>query len=73
MKLEFKKGQRIRVSVIELQTGNDLLVSFQGNLMLVHNDSGKKFAVNDQMILIVASINPLILKFESKSSLDVSV
>jgi hypothetical protein len=73
MKLEFSKGQQVLVTVIEVQAGNDLLVSHRGKLFLVHNDSGRRFVVNEKIHLFVSSLSPLVLAFERKSKLDVSV
>ena len=55
----FKMGQHIICKIIELVDQNDLIVSFQGQLLRVHNQSKRKFANSQFIELEVMSLKPL--------------
>lgn len=54
-----QKGQRILVSVIEIQDDRQLLVSYRGELFRVKNTSGRRFSIGEKISLVVAQKSPL--------------
>lgn len=54
-----KRGQRIAVSIVEIQDNHDLLVAYKGHLFRVRNASGKRFNVADSVLLVVSVESPL--------------
>ncbi len=55
----FKLGQHIICKVVEIVEAKDLIVSFQGQLLRVQNQSKRTFAVNHFVELEVMSLKPL--------------
>lgn len=54
-----KRGQRIAVSVIEIQDSKDLLVAYKGELFRVKNTSGRRFDIGETVLLVVSTVSPL--------------
>jgi hypothetical protein len=54
-----EKGQRISVIVTEVQIDQQILVSYRGELFRVKNTSGRRFAIGESIMLVVAQQNPL--------------
>ena len=54
-----KKGQRIAVSIVEIQESSDLLVAYKGELFRVKNTSGKRFNIGENIYLVVNQTYPL--------------
>jgi hypothetical protein len=55
----FKKGQKVRVEILEVHAGGELLVSFQGQLFRVKNTSGQRFQVGEHLLLVCIHTNPV--------------
>lgn len=62
----FQKGQKVEGKFIEFVGGSDWIVSFQGKLYRVKNESEKKIKPNEVVELIVSSHDPLVLSIELK-------
>jgi hypothetical protein len=62
-----QRGQRIKGRVVEVQLGNHLLVSFQGKLVRVINNTERNFKVDDILDLQVQSLQPLEFKIYQRS------
>ena len=56
---EFKKGQTVWVDIVEIQEDHQLLVDYNGNLILVKNSTGRSLQIGQRLKLIVATTNPL--------------
>ena len=54
-----KKGQRIAVSIVEIQEHHDLLVAHKGELFRVKNTSGRRFEVGEDIYLVVNQVAPV--------------
>lgn len=54
-----KRGQRIAVSIVEIQDSKDLLVAYKGHLFRVKNTSGKRFDIGENILLVVSQEQPL--------------
>ena len=52
-------GQSVRAKVTELLPGDDLLISFDGDLLRVHNETRRALRVGDEVVLIVKAVRPL--------------
>lgn len=59
-------GQRVQGRVTEQLPSGELIISFDGNLLRVSNESGQKVAAGDTVDLQVASQNPVTLKLATK-------
>ena len=59
----FHKGQRIRVQVEEIPSQRVLLVSLDGMLFRVKNESPQIFKQGDTLDVVVTRTEPLELKF----------
>ena len=57
--LNLQKGQRIDVTVTEIQPDQQILVSYRGELFRVKNTSGRRFQIGESILLVVAQKNPL--------------
>lgn len=66
-------------ALVEEVNGSDLIVNFQGDLIRVGNQSGKRFRPGQRIQLMVVSIHPLGFKLletreqRTKSGLDISI
>jgi len=54
-----EKGQRVAVSIIEIQDSQNLLVSYGGELFRVYNTSGRRFEIGEKILLVVTQKNPV--------------
>ncbi len=73
---QLKVDQRIWALVEEVVQQQELIVSFQGDLVRVSNQSERRFRPGQRIQLVVASTNPLGFKLmESKRTfgLDINV
>ena len=77
---DLKLGDSVNGRVVELLPGGELLISLQGDLLRVANESRRSFKVDDPVTLLVKAILPL--KFQlvderyeqrRKGHLDLSV
>jgi hypothetical protein len=53
------RGQVIVAQVVEVQVGGGLLVGYQGELLLLNNQSGQSWDQGDTIKLVVSTIAPL--------------
>lgn len=68
------RGKRIRAQIVEVQSGDQILVSYQGQLLRVTNQSGKKLKKNQYLDLLVTSESPLQFKiFDDQSGFERTV
>lgn len=54
-----QKGNRIDVSIVEIQEDRQLLVSYRSELFRVKNTSGRRFQIGELLILVVTQKSPL--------------
>jgi hypothetical protein len=54
-----KLGESVEGTVSEVLPGGDLLISFGGDLLKVHNDTPKRFAPGQPVTALVTAIRPL--------------
>jgi hypothetical protein len=68
----FRKGQIIWVEVIEIQAGEQLLVSYEGQLIPVQNSTSRRWNRGDRLKLSVYNLNPIEFRIYSRpaASLD---
>jgi hypothetical protein len=59
-------GQRVQGRVTEQLPSGELIISFEGDLLRVSNESRHKFTAGDLVDLQVASQNPVTLKLATK-------
>jgi hypothetical protein len=62
----FILGQRVQGKVTEQLASGDLIISFEGELLRVANESQHKFAVGQIVDLQVATQNPLSFKIATR-------
>jgi hypothetical protein len=67
-RLELSRGQRIKVSVEELQPGRHMVVSYQGHLLRVQNTSERSFQKGDTVLLLVLQTNPIELSLSPEKT-----
>jgi hypothetical protein len=56
---KLEKGQILRAKIEEIQSSSKLLCNFQGELLLIGNNTGKVFHKNEPIHLQVLSVHPL--------------
>ncbi len=59
---DFKVGDMVWGRVTEQLANGELIISFEGDLLRVANETNKRFYIGETVILTVSSQNPLIFK-----------
>lgn len=54
-----KVGESLKGCVEEMHPNGEILISFQGDLLRVQNQTGRRFHLGDSVQLIVKAVNPL--------------
>jgi hypothetical protein len=73
-------GESVFARIAELLPGDELLISFDGDLLRVHNETRRALRVGDEVTLIVKAVKPLRFQLalerseqRRKGRLDVSI
>lgn len=61
--LQLQKGQQLKVWVEEVRSGGVLIVSHEGRLFRVQNNSNRQLQMGDSTVLVVNSVDPVEFKF----------
>lgn len=56
------RGSQVQAKLIEVIEKNRWIVSFQGELLQVHNSTDIKFEAGKKVLLLVCETSPLVLK-----------
>jgi hypothetical protein len=65
---QLKRGQRIKASVEEVMANNDIIVSFQGNLIRVGNATQRLVRAGEVLDLQVVGTDPLEFRFFNRAT-----
>jgi hypothetical protein len=63
----FRLGEHIQAKLVEAVEENRWIISYQGQLFQVQNNSGLKFQPNHTIRLVVTQLHPLELKIVSSA------
>jgi hypothetical protein len=67
-----RRGERIWAIVEEVQSLNQVVINFSGDLIRVSNESDRIFRVGQRVLLQVENVHPLQFKIITKTSLELS-
>ena len=56
---DLQLGESIRGRIVEILPGDELLISFSGDLLRVGNETRRPFRAGDAVTVIVKAISPL--------------
>ena len=56
---DLKLGEALRARVEECLSGGELIINFGGDLLRVHNETGRELRVGDPVTLVVRGVSPL--------------
>lgn len=77
---KMKIGDRVWAQIVEHVSQDEFIVSFQGDLIRVRNESFKHLSINDKVLVRVVALNPLAFQLLTEkdsatgaSRIDVSV
>ena len=74
--LRVKRGDRLRARILELQAGGDILISFDGDILRVRNETNRALRVGQVVTVFVIETSPLRFQLASErrtGHLDVNV
>jgi hypothetical protein len=61
-------GDLILAVVVERASARDLIVSFDGDLLRINNQTGQTFRLGDQVELVVVTVRPLSFQLSPNST-----
>ncbi|GIL16795.1 MAG: hypothetical protein BroJett040_05460 [Oligoflexia bacterium] len=63
--IKLQLGERVRATVEDVSSNDDMIVSVHGQLIRVHNSSSQNLKKGDQLDLVVVGVNPYEFKLYS--------
>lgn len=55
---DLKLGESLLGTVVELLPGDELLMSFSGDLVRVHNETKRELKVGERVTVVVTAVSP---------------